>query len=78
METMEVYIGKTHTDSFECGLCELNFNNSEELETHINTCKVCRCKWSNFKETNIPNIKSHIEKKLKNEHSKIVQHLKMC
>ena len=23
-DTMEVHIGKTHTDSFECGLCELN------------------------------------------------------
>ena len=30
-ETMEVHIGKNHTDNFECGLCELNFGNIVKL-----------------------------------------------
>ena len=36
-ETMEVHIGKTHTDNFECGLWEQTFGNIEKLETHLKT-----------------------------------------
>ena len=36
----EVHIGRTHTDYFDCGLCERNFDASEKLETHLNTCEM--------------------------------------
>ena len=62
-ETMEVHIGKSHTDNFECGLCELNFGNIGKLETHLNTCEVYRCRKCYNKETKISEIKAHVQKK---------------
>ena len=44
-ETMNVHIGRYHTDQFECGICEKNLGNSEGLETHLNTCEKYRCRW---------------------------------
>ena len=37
---MEVHIGRTHTEYFKCGLCERNFDDSEKLGTHLNTCEM--------------------------------------
>ena len=39
-ETMEVHIGKNHTDNFECGLCDLNFGNIGKLEIHLKACNI--------------------------------------
>ena len=37
-ETMELHIQWTHTDTFECGICENTFGNGKTLETHRRTC----------------------------------------
>ena len=39
-ETMEVHAGKAHTDNLECGLCENNFENIENLNLHLQTCEI--------------------------------------
>jgi hypothetical protein len=70
-------MGKVHTDSFECGLCERNFGNSESLETHLNTFKVYRCRKCFHKQTNISNIKAHAEKKHPGLQATLIFHLKM-
>ena len=76
-ETMEVHLGKFHTDSFECGLCERSFGNIEILETHLNTCEIYRCRKCYHKETNISNIKAHAEKKHPGLQATLIFHLKM-
>ena len=76
-ETMEVHMGKCHTDKFECGLCEKNFKDIETLETHLNTCEVYRCRRCFLKETNISNIKAHAERKHPGLQATLIFHLKM-
>ena len=77
-ETMELHSGRAHTDTFECGICENTFGNSENLEAHIRTCEVYRCKRCHLKETNLSNMKAHIQKKHNKEKiPTIIQHLKI-
>ena len=40
---MEVHNGKEHSDEFECGLCEINTKDKEELEVHFSTCEIFKC-----------------------------------
>ena len=35
--TMEVHMGKLHTDKMEYGICEIESKDIEALETHLNT-----------------------------------------
>ena len=62
-ETMDVHIGKSHTDNFECGLCEKEFGNIEMLTVHLQTCEIYRCRRCFKKETSISDIKAHAVKK---------------
>jgi hypothetical protein len=40
--SMEVHIGKQHSDKSECGLCDLEVDNLENLELHLTTCEMYR------------------------------------
>ena len=40
---MVEHIGKEHADEFECGLCDINTKNKEELEMHLSTCEIFKC-----------------------------------
>ena len=61
-DTMEVHAGKTHTDNYECGLCEVNFENGNDLATYINTCAIYRCKRCYLKFIQLSDVKAHVEK----------------
>ena len=63
LETMEIHLGKSHTDTFECGLCEKDLGNLENLSIHIQTCEIYRCRRCYQKETKISDIKNHAVKK---------------
>ena len=78
-ETMEVHAGKAHTDNLECGLCENNFENIENLNLHLQTCDIFICRRCFRKENNISDIKSHVEKKHNDLRSgaTIIDHLKI-
>ena len=41
--TMEVHLGKQHSDKFECGLCGFVTNNLEHLDIHLFTCEIYIC-----------------------------------
>ena len=43
-KSLEVHLGKAHTEIFECGLCENEFNNLECLEIHLKTCEIYQCR----------------------------------
>ena len=76
-ETMEVHIGRAHTDLFECGLCEKIFDNSEMLEVHLHTCEIYRSRRCYPKESNIRSIKAHAEKKHPGVQATLIDHLKI-
>ena len=44
-KTLEVHLGKTHTEKFECGLCENNFANHKTLEMHLKTCEIYKTRY---------------------------------
>lgn len=79
IESMDVHIGKSHTDNFECGICEVSFGKSEDLEIHLATCEIykCNCHSCDYKQIKLADIKEH----LKNEHGGgkylQIQHLKI-
>ena len=38
--SMDVHSGKFHSKKFECGLCDHEARNLENLETHLFTCEM--------------------------------------
>ena len=76
-ETMNVHVGRSHTDQFECGLCDTKFENSPLLETHLNTCEMFRCRMCWQERTTISEIKEHLQKKHKGPQPIIIEHFKM-
>ena len=47
--TMEVHIGKFHSEKYECGLCDFEATNLENLEIHLVTCEIYQCDNSKMK-----------------------------
>ena len=70
---------KSHTDTFECGICDVSFGNSEDLETHLTTCEIykCNCHSCDFKQTKLSDIKEHLEKDHGGGKYLQIQHLKI-
>ena len=40
---IEIHIGKEHESNVQCGLCEVEIKDHEELETHLATCEIYKC-----------------------------------
>ena len=62
-DTMEVHIGKKHTDTFECGLCKFAAGNVDNLELHLATCEIYECHECEIKEKSLSSIKNYVEKR---------------
>ena len=58
--TMEVHLGRIHTEVPECGLCDFQAKNSEELELHLFTCEVFKCSQCEHKSKISSEVKEHI------------------
>ena len=61
-ETMEVHIGKTHANIFECGLCSHKAETLEKLDIHLFTCEVYVCSKCDFLEKSLTDLKKHAKK----------------
>ena len=63
--TIEVHVGWCRQSNFECGLCGNNFEQKEDLETHLRTCEMYQCGryscWLRVKS--LSDMKKHIEEK---------------
>ena len=75
MYSHEVHMGKVHSINYDCGLCDIEFGNLEDLEIHLNTCEIYKCRDCSHKETNVSDIKKHV--KSKHEGSTNIDHLKI-
>ena len=38
--TMEVHLGKYHSEKIECGICGFEAKDIESLDTHLSTCEM--------------------------------------
>ena len=64
--TMDVHVGKEHSENYECGLCEYVAKDLQALETHIFTCECSLCGKCDKKCTTLAALKSHmVDKQLK-------------
>ena len=41
--TMEVHVGKCYSNNFECGFCDVKFEDLDSLELHLRTCEMYEC-----------------------------------
>ena len=58
--SMEVHIGRAHSESFECGLCEFVAGDLEKLETHLFTCEIYECHGCEIRYKTLSEVKHHV------------------
>ena len=78
--TMEVHLGKHHSEKYECGMCDFEAGNMENLETHLNTCEVYQCDWDAEKCKQRFKTLMNIKKHFLDDHDKnygYLKHLKL-
>ena len=64
--TMQVHTGRSHSEHFDCGLCDFKAKTLDNLEIHIKTCKVYECTDCYFRVKKISQIKAHMNSKHEN------------
>ena len=74
--SMEVHIGKYHSDKFECGLCDDTMKTLSELEVHLFTCEVYKCFNCGVRLRTLGEIKKHIREN-HTEEDFVFHHLKI-
>ena len=74
--SMEVHVGKYHSESYDCGLCSSEVGSLENLETHLRTCEIYQCDDCEIRMKSISEIKEHVTEIHKRE-SLWINHLKM-
>ena len=62
-------------NTYSCGLCDVEFENIEDLEVHLTTCEIYQCRYCTKKEKTVSEIKKHA----KSFHTEgaIIDHLKI-
>ena len=59
MQIHWIHIGKFHSSNYDCGLCDRELGNLGDLEVHINTCEIYKCRTCGHKEKTVPDINKH-------------------
>ena len=63
--TMEVHLGKTHSDIFECGLCDFEAKDTSMLEMHLFSCQIYVCYECDDRSQNLTDLKKQRGKRVK-------------
>ena len=70
--TMEVHVGKQHSENFECGLCNYEAKDIEALNLHLTTCQIYVCEDCYFRTQHMHDIREHLKDKHNNDFSLII------
>ena len=62
---MDIHVGRFNFDDFECGVCDVIFENQENLDTHLKTCEMQKL-WKTGKT--LFELKEHTEERHANTH----------
>ena len=74
---IEFYLAKIHGDSFECGLCNFEAKDLENLELHLLTCEMFKCKICGKRIFQFSNLKNHFQDNHElSEKHRMVTHVK--
>ena len=62
---MQVNFGTNHSVKKQCGLCDRDFGDLKQLDTHLTQCEIFMCSNSGCRATfeNITGMKTHINEK---------------
>ena len=76
--TMDVHIGKLHSEQIECGICECVTKTLEDLEVHLSGCEVYKCASNDdldcvFQFKTLSEIRNHIKSEHKWGHFKHIK-----
>ena len=74
---MEVHLGRVHADVQECGLCDFQAKNSEELELHLFTCEIFKCSRCDHKSKILSEAKEHLLNYHEKKHYAEIIHAKL-
>ena len=58
--TMQMHNGKCHQKNNECGLCNYEAKDIENLDLHLTTCEIYECDECEFIARNLSDFKRHI------------------
>ena len=75
--TMEVHLGRAHSENLECGLCEFQVGNLEKLDLHLFTCEIYQCGNCDLKEKCTTELKKHSKIEHYYMNQAHIKHLKM-
>ena len=75
--TMDVHIGKHHSENHECGLCNFEAKDQENLETHLTSCEMYECGGCNAIFKSIKEVKNHIVEMQYSSGWHYITHLKL-
>ena len=75
--TMQIHHGKTHSKNIECGLCEYEASDTENLELHLKTCEIYECKSCEHESKQISKMKKHIAENKENCGTSCIYHIKI-
>ena len=56
---MEVHTAKAHSENFECGLCDFEGKDKENLDIHLTTCESYLCGLCEDKIKMLTDVKEH-------------------
>ena len=61
-ETLNVHFGRKHSPKQQCGLCDKSYENSDDLEKHLNECEIFMCSNSGCRDyfKTLVEMKEHI------------------
>ena len=67
--TLQVHFGLNHSITKQCGLCDENFKNCEQLEEHLTKCEIFVCSNSGCGNSyvDLPSVREHIKEKHKKD-----------
>ena len=65
ISTLQVHFGTNHSVKKQCGLCDRDFGDLKQLDTHLTQCEIFMCSNSGCRDTfeNITDMKTHINEK---------------
>ena len=75
--TMDVHIGKLHSEKYECGICDFQAKDQEKLEIHLVSCEMYECDGCHRKFKSIKEVKDHIVEMKYENGWHYVAHLKL-
>ena len=61
--TMEVHVGKQHSENLECGLCSYEAKDMEALNLHLTTCQIYVCEDCYYRTKHLHDIREHLNEK---------------